>query len=73
MFNEEELTEMKEVMTSLGHYLPENRMSQIWNWYKTITNSNEPQPCSCKSSAGLWVKAVDVVRNYTTELNNGKG
>jgi hypothetical protein len=71
MFTEEELTEMKAVMDSLGNYLPDSQMSNVWNWYKRITNSKEPQPCSCKSSSGLWVKAVTAVRHYITELNNG--
>lgn len=71
-FTEEELNQVRETMDTIGVYLPEHLMPKIWGWYRQISGSKEPQPCSCKSAAGLWVKAVDVIRNYITELQNGQ-
>ena len=39
-------------------------LGYVWGTYKTITGSQENQPCSCKSAGGLWLKAVNVLRDY---------
>lgn len=64
LFSENELEQMGEFLNSLGHTLPENKMEQIWNWYKTITNSTEPKPCSCQSAAKLWIHAIDSIKTW---------
>lgn len=70
MFEEKELEELKEFMDSLGANLPENKMGMVWNAYKKIAKSQEAQPCSCQSAARLWINALNVIKNYLTELNN---
>lgn len=60
----EEIAELKEFITNLGMNLPEDKMSYVWGNYKRIAGVEEPQPCSCQSSSGLWIKAVDTIRNF---------
>lgn len=60
----EEISEMKEFLTNLGMNLPENRLNYVWENYKRITGVNEPTPCSCQSSSGLWIKAIQVLRDF---------
>ena len=61
---ESEYLELKDKIQSIKDYLPEMLLSYVWNTYKTITKSVENQPCGCKSAAGLWRKAVDVLQDY---------
>jgi len=67
LYSYEELAELKEFITNLGMHLPEDKMNYVWENYKRITGSNEPTPCSCQSSAGLWVKSVTAIRTYVQE------
>jgi hypothetical protein len=64
LFDENEFKEIGEFLDSLGHHLPEHKMEQIWNWYKAITKSTEPKPCSCQSAAKLWIHAIDSIKNW---------
>jgi hypothetical protein len=67
---EEEFKELEVVLNEIGAYLPENRMNYVWNTYRKVNNiHNEPQPCSCQSSAGLWVKAVNSLHAFVKEKN----
>jgi hypothetical protein len=61
---ESEYLELKSKIDSIRDYLPEMLLGYVWGTYKTITGSNENQPCSCKSSGALWLKAVTVLRDY---------
>lgn len=64
-FNEEEFLSIKSEMASFGSYLPEGKMGWLWDKCTTLrANKKEPQPCGCKSSAGLWAKCADDVREY---------
>jgi hypothetical protein len=67
LFEEAELKEIKKFLNELGNHLPYNRLDSVWNWYKTISNSKEPKPCSCQSSAGLWVRYIDTISNWIKE------
>jgi hypothetical protein len=67
LYTYEELAELKEFITNLGHNLAEDKMNYVWENYKRITGSNEPTPCSCGSSASLWIKAVTAIRTYIQE------
>ena len=67
VYTYEELAELKEFITNLGMNLPEDKLTYVWENYKRITGANEPQPCSCQSSASLWIKAVDAIRTYVQE------
>ena len=63
----EEIAELKEFITNLGLNLPENKLTYVWENYKRITGSTEQTPCSCQSSSGLWIKAVDTIRNFVKD------
>jgi hypothetical protein len=60
----EEIAELKDFITNLGMNLPEDKLTYVWSNYKRILNVEETQPCSCQSSSGLWIKAVDTIRNF---------
>lgn len=67
LYTPEEFKELKEVMDSIGAYLPENLTSFIWNNYKKISGDHGPQPCSCPSAGGHWKAAVDTIRSYVND------
>jgi len=69
-YTEEQFKEIKEKIDSITNMIPSNMASWIWNTYKDITGSREPQPCSCGSSARLWRKATEVIRTYVKENDN---
>jgi hypothetical protein len=60
----EQLQELKDTLNDIGAYLPENKAPYIWNTYKLIQESNEPQPCMCASAGGHWKRAVDFLHDY---------
>ena len=59
--------EIIELANSISTYIPKDKMGLVWETYKRISGSREPQPCSCPSSAGLWRKAMDTIRDYANE------
>jgi hypothetical protein len=59
-----EYKELKAKIESIKDYLPDMLLGYVWSTYRRITNSTENQPCGCKTSAGLWRKAVDVLQDY---------
>lgn len=63
-FTEEEYNNLKEQMKRVGTHLPEDIAGLVWRSYEIIAGVREGQPCSCPSSAGLWIKAVGVVNEY---------
>lgn len=68
LFTEEELSELKKTMNSIGSYLPTDKTHYIWTTYTKITGKKENKPCTCKSSANLWGKAVQTIREYLKEV-----
>jgi len=64
IFTPEEWTNLKNVMGSIHHNIPEHQMGNVWNWYKRISGVNTSQPCACQSSAKYWIEAVNVIRNF---------
>ena len=67
-FSEAEFEGLKMTVNSIKNHIPKDKMSLIWESYKVITGSKEPQPCGCPSSAGHWRKAFNAVSDYV----NGK-
>ena len=67
IFTPEEWTNIKNVMASIGHFIPEGLMGDVWNWYQRIGKHNQPQPCSCQSSARYWIEAVNTINNFIKE------
>lgn len=72
-FTIEEFNEMKEFLSGITTHIPEANAGYVWNNYKKITNSTEPTPCLCGSSAAHWRKAIDAMREYVkqNEADNG--
>jgi hypothetical protein len=68
-FTEEQFIELKAFLKEL-RALPKDKMAYIWSSYLTVTGTRENQPCGCKSSGGLWAKAVETLNNYIKENDN---
>ena len=64
IFSEAEFEGLKTTVSSITNHIPKDKMGFIWESYKRISGSKEPQPCSCPSSAGHWRKAFNVVSEY---------
>jgi hypothetical protein len=67
---ESEFKDLEGKLNNVGHYLPDEYLSQFWSWCNTIRGDRQPQPCSCKSSAKHWGNCVEVLRNF---VNGKKG
>ena len=67
---EAEYLELKSKIDSIKDYLPEMLLGYTWDNYKRITGSQENQPCSCKTSGKLWLKAVTVLRDYLNKVDS---
>lgn len=65
--SQEEFEELEKRLNNIKAFLPDGEMSYIWQTYNKIRNANETQPCSCRSSAGLWTRAVDGLRDFVKE------
>jgi len=65
-YNKEELQQIKLNLDRITDRIPNDLSSWVWNTYKEITGSREPQPCTsgCPSAGKLWRKAVDTIREY---------
>lgn len=59
-----EFQELKEFITTLGAYLPDNKTGYVWSTFTKLNGTSEPQPCNCPSSAGHWRRAVDYLFDY---------
>lgn len=60
----EQLKELKDTLSEIGAYLPENKAGYIWNTFNHIRNEREPQPCNCGSAGKHWKRAVDSLHDY---------
>lgn len=72
-FSKEEFEKIELQLKEVGSYLPEHLMNPMWSYCTRIRDKKEPQPCGCKSSAGLWAKCVTDVRNFVKERNVSNG
>lgn len=72
IYTDEELKELVDIMSEINQsaFLPESQLNYIWNNYKRINNTNERQPCSCSSAAGLWKKATTSINEYLSSLES---
>lgn len=64
---EQEFTELSDFILSLGGYLPDNKAGYVWSNFNRVRGQNEPQPCTCGSSAGHWKRAVDHLHKWVKE------
>ena len=61
---EEEFTQLKEFVQSLGAYLPEDKAPYIWDMFVRLNGVHENRPCTCSSAGGHWKRAIDFLLNY---------
>jgi hypothetical protein len=62
--NLQEFLELKEHLDGIKSFLPEHLMGTLWEKCNRIRGERTNQPCSCKSSAGLWGRCVDELRQF---------
>lgn len=62
-----EYIELRDFITSIGSYLPENKAHYVWSNYNRLRNENEPQPCTCASSGAHWKRAIDYLFNWVKD------
>lgn len=63
-FTLSEVLQLEEEMRVIDTFIPDSKMGYVWNTYQRILNTTEPQPCGCRSAAGLWIKAVDTIKQF---------
>ena len=61
-----EFQELREHLEGVKAFLPEHLMGTLWEKCNRIRGERINQPCSCKSSAGLWGRCVDELRQFVT-------
>jgi hypothetical protein len=67
--NLQEFQELKEHLAGIKSFLPEHLMGSMWSKCNQIRGERINQPCSCKSSAGLWGACVADLRKFVNERN----
>lgn len=65
--SQDEFIGLRDFVTSLGSYLPENKATYVWSMYNRLNNTNEPQPCTCASSGKLWKRAIDFLLQWVND------
>lgn len=68
--NLEQFQKLESELKSITTFLPEGQMRYIWEMANTIRGERIAQPCSCRSSAGLWTRAIDDLRKFVNEKRN---
>lgn len=69
---EERFKELKKLITEdIKDWIPENLMGPVWSYRNELKGSTERQPCGCASAGAMWKEAVDYLRNWVTERENG--
>ena len=62
-----ELKELKETVSSLTDYLPENKAPYVWDLFNRLRGENENRPCTCASAGAHWGRAVKYLKDYIKE------
>ena len=62
-----EFLELREHLEGVKSFLPEHLMGNLWEKCNRIRGERINQPCSCKSSAGLWGACVADLRKFVNE------
>jgi hypothetical protein len=65
--NLQEFQQLKSELESVKAFLPEHLMGPFWEKCNRIRGERIMQPCSCKSSAGLWGRCVDELRQFVRD------
>jgi hypothetical protein len=64
---EEQFIGLRDLIQSIGAYLPENKASYVWNMYNQLRDERETQPCMCGSAGGHWKRAMDFLYHWVKE------
>jgi hypothetical protein len=67
-YTQMEFNELKTILESITTHIPNDKMGWVWSNYLKVTNTREPQPCSCGSAAGHWRRAVDGLRDFVNKV-----
>ena len=59
-----EFKDLREHLEGVKAFLPEHLMGTLWEKCNRIRGERINQTCSCKSSAGLWGRCVDELRQF---------
>ncbi len=65
--SEAEFIELKQHLEGIKSFLPEHLMGTMWSKCNAIRGERINQPCSCKSSSGLWGACIDDLRKFVRE------
>ena len=60
----EALLQLKNELSQIGAYLPENKAPYIWDTFNYIRGEQEMRPCTCASAGGHWKRAIDFLHDY---------
>jgi len=65
-FTETEYTEMYKVVKPITGEIPShgNTPAIIWNSFKKLSNTDVPQPCTCRSTIKYWIEAVNELQGF---------
>jgi hypothetical protein len=64
---DDELKELKEFLSTLKDYMPEDKAPYVWDLFNRLRGENENRPCTCSSSGALWGRAIQYLRDYIKE------
>ena len=67
-YTQMEFNELKTVLESITTHIPNDKMGWVWSNYLKVTNTREPQPCSCGSAAGHWRRAVEGLKDFVKQV-----
>lgn len=67
---EAEYIELRDFLSTIGAYLPEDKMGYIWGTFNKVRGANENQPCGCASAGGHWKRAVDTLKEWVKSKGN---
>jgi hypothetical protein len=62
--NLEEFQKLQQQLNEVRSHLPEHLMHTFWVMCNRIRGERINQPCSCRSSSGLWARCVSDLREF---------
>ena len=66
---EEQYHSLKGQLAGVKNHLPEELMTTFWVYCNKIRGERTNQPCSCKSSSGLWGSCVNHLREWVKKFD----
>jgi hypothetical protein len=66
----EEYLHLKKTLLEISTHLPTHLMGYSWELCNRVRKERTPQPCSCKSSGGLWAGCVNTLRDFVDRFKD---